>query len=72
MNAIARPSRHIGFAEAVRQAGDGWRFHGYSSADKINDSLLARAFVLSGGGPSAHDQDAWKMQYIIQYHGPNV
>lgn len=49
--------RPVGFAEAVRQAGDGWQYHGMKFAERIGDERMKRAFVFANGcnSPAWHD-----------------
>lgn len=60
-------SRPVGFAEAVRKAGDDWRWHGAQFAQRLGDARLNRAFILAAGLNSADWQDGWLMVLRTKY-----
>jgi hypothetical protein len=66
-------TRLIGFADAVTQAGDHWRLHGSSEADKTEDKARARAFIFADGELSPHENESWKMEfYTIKSGHPKL
>ena len=58
--------RLVGFVQAVTAGGDYWRNHGTDAAEKLGDAARRRAFILSAGMPTDHDNDSWKMEYYTR------
>ena len=62
------PCRLVGFAEMVKLHGDNWQYHGWLTAERLNDEGRRIAFIKANGENTDEWHEWWASLYAVKYN----